>query len=112
MEADTRILHVKHAKPEAIIRAVDNDVVVIAIYRVPYLGTNCLWIEFGIGDKTRYIAIHEMVSSLPQTLYASILFFRAFTGCDTVFSFLAFGEKKHGIVGCSIFPNFETYFQV
>ena len=105
-------LHVKHAKSESIIRTVDTDVVVVAIYCFHNLGINRLWIEFGIGDKTRFIAIHEIVSSLPQTLCASLPFFHAFTGCDTVSSFFGFGKKRHGIVGCSIFPNFVTYFQV
>ena len=58
------------------------------------MGINRLWIEFEIGDKTRVIAIHEIVSSLPQTLCASLPFFHAFTGCDTVSSFFEFSKKK------------------
>ena len=97
---------------ESITRTVDTDVVVIAIYCFHNLGINRFWIEFEIGDKTRFIAIHEIVSSLPQTLCASLPFFHAFTGCDTVSSFFGLVKKRHGIVGCSIFSDFVTYFQV
>ena len=89
-EADTRIFfHVKRAKSEAIIRTVDTDVGVTAIYCFHNLGINRLWIEFGIGDKSRFIVIHEIVSSLPQTLRASLPFFHAFTVCDSFFLFQA-----------------------
>ena len=46
-KANTRMfLHVKHAKSSAVIKTVDTDMVIIAIFCFKLLEINKLWIEF------------------------------------------------------------------
>ena len=84
-------LHVGHAGSESMVGTVDADVVVVASCCFRGLGVSRMWIEFGVGDGAGFVAIREVVSSLPQTLCASLPSFRAFTGCDAVSSFFGFG---------------------
>ena len=66
-EVDTRLfLHVQHARSNAIIKTVDTDVVIIAIFCFKDLGIERLWIEFGCGSRTRFIPIHQVVSAMPH----------------------------------------------
>ena len=105
-EADIRMfLHVKHATSNAVIKTVDTEVVIFAIFCFKLLKINKLWIEFGVAGNTRYISIHVAVSSLPQsqTMCASLPFFHAFTGCDTVSSFFGIGKKSLGLLDASTF---------
>ena len=96
-------LHVKHAKSESIIRTVDTDVVMIAIYCFHNLGINRLWIEFEIGDKTRVIAIHEIVSSLPQTLWLLFLFSTHSPDAIQFLPFLGLVKKGMGLLDAQSF---------
>ena len=113
-EADTRMmLHVFHAVNSGynkiMIRTVDTDVVVLAInfqQRHPVME---LWVVFGTGKNLRYIAVHELVSSLGPERAQGILFFRAFTGCDTVSSFGGHGKKSAWDTWNS-FPNVTDAF--
>jgi len=98
-EADTRmLLHVAHAAnsghAKVMIRTVDTDVVVIAIgcfHRLSNISE--LWLAFGTGKNFRYISIHGIVKALGEERASSLLFFHAFTGCDTVSSFAGRGKK-------------------
>ena len=113
-EADTRMmLHVFHAVNSGynkiMIRTVDTDVVVLAInfqQRHPVME---LWVAFGTGKNLRYIAVHELVSSLGPERAQGILFFHAFTGCDTVSSFGGHGKKSAWDTWNS-FPNVTDAF--
>ena len=99
-EADGRILlHAKHAvetgHTRILIRTVDSDVVVIAVYAFKRLQNALeLWIDFGIGKMRRYIAVHLLATTLRTEICDSIPFFHAFTGCDTGSSFNGIGKKK------------------
>jgi len=96
-EADTRMfLHVLHAQSNAIIKTVDTDVVIIAIFCFKDLGIDQLWIEFGCGSRTRFIPIHQIVSTMPHcdSISPCLPLFHALTGCDTVSSMLGIGKKK------------------
>lgn len=96
-EADTRLLlHVQHAKADAIIKTVDTDVVVIAISCFNDLQIGRLWIEFGVGLRKRFIPIHDITSSMPHgdIISTSLPLFHAITGCDTVSSMIGIGKKK------------------
>ena len=99
-EADSRILlHVQDAVlsgfKTVMIRTVDTDVVVLA---VASFGDICnlqeLWIAFGTGKDFRYIPIHEIVSSIGPQKARGLLFFHAFTGCDTTAYFANYGKKS------------------
>ena len=97
-EADTRILlHVKHAISKGynkiMIRTVDTDVVVLAVAHVRMLDVQELWVSFGVGKHHRYLPAHSMASSLTAEQCHALLFFHAFTGCDTV-SYLAGRGKR------------------
>ena len=101
-EADNRmILHVKdmmaqnHCKCIQL-RTVDTDVVVIALAFMPYLinynNEVEIWIDFGKGDHRRLISLNQSFESLGHSLSKALLFFHAFTGCDSTSSF--FGRTK------------------
>ena len=97
-EADTRIfLHAKQASEQGhsniCIRSTDTDVIVIAVSLFPYLDLEKLWVAKGIGNKFSYLPIHEIYTSLGPSKASGLLFFHAFTGCDTVSSFCYIGKK-------------------
>lgn len=58
-----------------------------------------LWIAFGTGKSFRYLCINDMFSVLGPVRAESLLFFHAFTGCDTVSCFAGHGKKVHGKPG-------------
>ena len=101
-EADNRILvHVKDMMVQndcksLRIRTIDTDVVVIMLTFMPYLmfhdsGVEVL-IDFGTGDHRRIISLNRSLDSLGYSLTKALLFFHAFTGCDSTSSF--FGKTK------------------
>jgi len=98
-EADGRLmLHAKHAvdcgHTKVLIRTVDSDVVIIAVYAFSHMGNiEQLWIDFGVGKARRHIAVHSVVNGLPCYIVDNIPFFHAFTGCDTVSTFYGIGKK-------------------
>ncbi|KAK3731849.1 hypothetical protein QZH41_020219, partial [Actinostola sp. cb2023] len=100
-EADTRMmLHVQdavqHGYEKIMLRTVDTDVLILAVAVLSQLSEHArpeLWLAFGTGNHLRYIAAHEISSSLgPQTSKA-LPVFHAFTGCDTVSCFGGRGKK-------------------
>ena len=98
-EADTRILlHVSHAAQhghqQILIRTVDTDVVVLAVYVMNKLPSGSeLWLAFGTGKSFRYLAAHKIAASLGPKMACAIPMFHALTGCDTVSSFAGHGKK-------------------
>ena len=70
-EADTRlILHMADASQKGFksvaIRTVDTDVVVLAVSSYYHLALEQLWIVFGTGVHTRYIAAHAIAGAIGQ----------------------------------------------
>ena len=62
-EVDTRMfVHAADAASRGhkkiIIRSVDTDIVVLAVYVVQQLGGDELWLDFGIGKYRKYLASH------------------------------------------------------
>lgn len=97
-EADTRIfLHAKQASEQGhnniCIRSTDTDVIVIAVSLFPYLDLNELWVAKGVGNTFSYLPVHEIFASIGPLKSSGLLFFHAFTGCDTVSSFCYIGKK-------------------
>ena len=100
-EADTRIfLHAWHAARNGykslMVDANDTDIIVIAISQMTFLkeiGLELMWIRFGKGQHTRWIPIHDLVSTLGPEKTNGMLFFHAFTGCDVVSAFNGKGKK-------------------
>ena len=99
-EADTRMmLHVAHAAQhghhQIQVRTVDTDVVVLAVMVVQKLPAGDeLWVAFGTGKNYRYIAAHEIASSLGPEKTCALPMFHAITGCDTVSAFVGYGKKS------------------
>lgn len=98
-EADTRmLLHVANIAQSGhtriMIRTVDTDVVVLATACFQHIRCAELWIAFGTGQHLRYLAIHDLAASMGPDRTTALLFFHAFTGCDTVSCFLGHGKKS------------------
>lgn len=101
-EADTRIfVHTISVTLQwiksVIVKANDTDVVVIAVAVMPCLhdlGLDFMWVTFGNGAKVRWIPVHELVNAIGLLRSSAILFFHAFTGCDTISAFRGKGKKS------------------
>ena len=102
-EADTRIFtHLKHAIEvdminSACVLANDSDIIVLSIAffaELKTLGLNKLWVSFGIAKKRRWLPIHDLAASLGPKESKSLLYFHAFSGCDTVSGFRGKGKKS------------------
>ena len=87
-EADSRIfLHAAHAADHGhsklMIRTVDTDIVVLAVSVVQDLPTDVqLWVKFGTGTHTGYIAAHELAHRLKPEKAKVLPLFHALTGCE------------------------------
>ena len=113
-EADTRMfLHVQHASNHGhtniLIKTVDSDVVVIAVALFFELEVSYLWIEYGTGKNKRYLPVHEIANSLGKSRSKALLFWHAFTGCDTVSAFGGRGKKTAWQVW-EVFPEITDTF--
>ena len=98
-EADTRVfVHAKNMAESGhrkiMIKTVDTDVIIIAIAVFHELLLEELWIEFGTGKDRRWFPIHEYASRLGEQICSGILFWYAFTGCDTTSSFAGRGKTS------------------
>ena len=103
-EADTRILHhVKHALSQNMtfiqILSNDTDVVIIALGVYHMLRSDFIFddivFEYSMGKNHRKISIKNLAESLGQTRAQALVFFHAFTGCDTTSAFKSIGKKKY-----------------
>ena len=97
-EADTRMmLHVAHAAQhghhQIQVRTVDTDVVVVMVVQKLPAGDE-LWVAFGTGKNYRYIAAHEIASSIGPEKTCALPMFHAITGYDTVSAFVGHGKKS------------------
>ena len=99
-EADTRMmLHaaaaMKSGHRRVLIRTVDTDVLVLAVWMAQELNevVDELWLAFGTGKNFRYIAAHELSATLGPDKAKALPIFHAITGCDTVSSFAGRGKK-------------------
>jgi len=117
-EADTRLLHhVKHALSENMtfvqILSNDTDVVILALGVYHTLCSNHIFddlvIEFGMGKNYRKISIKSLADSLGQLRSQALVFFHAFSGCDTTSAFKSIGKKK-SYEALKAYPEIETIF--
>ena len=99
-EADYRmILHVndmvRNNMKNIIVKTVDSDVVIICCsYFHEIVGLQTLWIAFGKGKDLKYIPVHDIAKAFGAEKSKGLLFFHAFTGCDSNSSFYDQGKKK------------------
>ena len=66
-----------------LIRTVDTDIVVMAIFASFQLQNN-IFLAFGTGNNYRFFSAHELAAKLDGSKCSALLLFRAFSGCDTV----------------------------
>lgn len=97
-EADSRLfLHVADAVAKGyqkvMVRSVDSDVLVLAVYCATFMTQAELWVEFGVGKNKRFIAAHKISSEIGDERSKALPLVHAFTGCDTVSSFAGRGKK-------------------
>lgn len=116
-ESDTRMfVHAKHAVNHGyktvLLKANDTDVLVIAITVFPVLkelGLEAMFIEFGQGNDTRFIPVHEVISVLGPEKAKGLSFFHAFTGCDNVSAF-RYKAKKTAFQTWNVLPDVTDVF--
>jgi len=112
-EADSRmLLHAKHATQyghhNILIRTVDTDVVVLAIFVAQTLAPEDeLWLAFGIGKNFRYLAAHEIAAGLGPQRAKTLPIFHALTGCDAMSSFSGHGKKTAWAIWTA-YPDLTT----
>uniref|UniRef100_UPI00358F0BB1 uncharacterized protein n=1 Tax=Myxine glutinosa TaxID=7769 RepID=UPI00358F0BB1 len=85
----------KSGHRRVLIRTVDTDVVVLAVWMAQELNevVDELWLAFGTGKNFCYIAAHELSATLGPDKAKALPIFHAITGCDTVSSFAGRGKK-------------------
>ena len=106
-EADTRLLlHTSSCAGKCIIKTVDTDVVVISVAHYFEMAIEELWVELGTSNVIFY-PIHDIAQALGPSMCKALLFFHAFTGCDTVSSFLHIGKKT----AWNVFVKHKTKFE-
>ena len=115
-EADTRMMvhaadAVKSGHRRILIRTVDTDVVVLAVWMAQELheAVDELWLAIGTGKSFRYIAAHKLAVSLGPDKSKALPVFHAITGCDTVSSFAGRGKITAWAVW-DIFPEVTNAF--
>jgi hypothetical protein len=78
------------------IKAIDTDVLVIAIHvfrSLKAIGLEELWLACGTDVNLRWIPVYNLYSRLGQEKTNGLPFFHAFTGCDVVSSFRGKGKR-------------------
>ena len=53
-----------------------------------------MWVAFGQGQSLRWINVHDLFHYVGQEKVKGMLFFHAFTGCDTVSAYRNKGKKN------------------
>ena len=98
-QADSRMMvHVAHAANtynNILIRTVDSDVVVLAVYAFARLTSspNELCVAFGTGKHYRQIPAHKICAAIGLDKCLALPMFQAFTGCDTDSCFSGRGKR-------------------
>ena len=101
------MLHVNHLYDNIIRRikviATDTDMIVLAVATASQLAGIELWLSFGHGDTFWCIGTHIIAAQVGQVSPRSLLFLHAFSGCDTLSSFVGVGTKQPWM--CGGFPD-------
>ena len=101
-EADSRmLLHVTHAAPhghhQILIRTVETDVVVLAVFAITYLPAGCeLWLVFGTCKSFRYMAANQIAVSLGPDMSCALPIFHALTPVALCPALLDMERRQHG----------------
>ena len=71
----------------------DTDVAVIAIHYFHQSKAQEVFIKIGVGEKTRFLPIHDVSRTLGSDLCAMVPGLHALSGCDSVSAFFKKGKK-------------------
>ena len=82
-----------HGYKTIMLKTVDMDVVVLATHVYSKLDLDAMWICFAVGEKTRFISIHDISHSLGPDKVAGLPLYHTFSGCNTVSGFCRIGTK-------------------
>ena len=116
-EADARLfIHAgdpaRKGHKKLCIRTVDTDVAVLAIAMFNQIHLDESWLEFDTKAHFHYIPIHEVVNEMNPVVCKSLLFFHAFTGCDTVLAFGGKGKKTAWNTDGKCFPMLTKHLKI
>ena len=85
----------KNGARNILVRTVDSDVIVILVGLFSnFHPDTSVWVAFGTGKFFRYYNINTIFQALGPEKSKALLFFHAFTGCDTTSQFLNKGKKS------------------
>ena len=89
------VAHVANTYNNILIRTVDSDVVVLAVYAFAQLTSSPheLWAAFGTGKHCRLIPAHKICAAIGLDKCLALPMFHAFTGCDTDSCFSGRGKR-------------------
>jgi len=95
-EADTRlVLHAVDAAQKQFKRMIvvcrDTDVLVLFTY---HQTTDEVWMDAGTTKKPKYIPVHDVRKSLPNTVLRNLLAYHSITGCDSTSQLSGHGKKS------------------
>ncbi|CAG9759889.1 unnamed protein product [Ceutorhynchus assimilis] len=79
-----------------VIRSSDTDVLVLAVsffHKLQKKGLKELWVLFGVGKDRRYLAAHDVASTLGEKKATALRFFHCLTRCDPVSYFASRGKR-------------------
>ena len=99
------------------VRTADTDVIFILLGFMSQFYNNDnrikIFCDFGTGDHRKVIPIHSMHQRLGEEICLGILFFHAFTGCDSTSSFFEMTKKKwfERWLSCPMSDKVTTAFQ-
>jgi hypothetical protein len=105
---------VQQGHQKILVRTVDTDVLVLAVatfFQLPFQRQLEFWVAFGTGKHLRFIAVHELASSLGPENSKALPVFHAFTGCDTVSCFAGRG-KKTAMEAWKAYPDVTSAFMM
>jgi hypothetical protein len=95
-----------------LIKTIDTDAVVIAKACFHKMSCAELWVALGTGQNLRYLSIHDLATCMGPERSTALLFFHAFTGCDTVSCFSGHGKKTAWEVWKSFPEVIDTFVQL
>ena len=101
-EFDTRVmLHaanaVSHGYKRILNIANDTDIIALGISFFSDIGTDKLWVSFGIGNKLRNISIHDICSTMSPAKAKALPAFHALQGSYNTSFFSGTGKKSHSL---------------
>ena len=103
---------VKEGRDKVTIRTVDTDVVVLAVAASRRLSHIHLWIAYGVGKHFRYLAAHEIATTLGPSKCRALPFFHALSGCDLVSFFRGKGKKTAWATSKNLDAVTEAFFSL